>query len=364
MDDLVRQTFISFKKFNLKTDRKNIEENDMIGQFGKVNINKTLVDLNIKVANHNKFLKSYMKIEESIKTDKKIAKIEDDKYKYCVIKRDNDDVRVDNLIKKKLKEKSNKHLLVSELKENFTTISNDTLNSSNKNQVKSNANKNLTLNQQKFNQISYQNLINDFNINQSKVEYYNTITNYKSFKKRVKSTSCTLNEFKKKLKTIENENCLSSTNFLKKDSTNYASNRHSIRSIHSKYNLEEAVKTKSVGNSPFTSTNFNTIQARENLKSQQYQNFTRTEQNYLKTIYDKPMIFKDAQNKTYKINQNDFDILNQNKIIENSDLIEFKLLKTKKKLWFYKGVIECIYPKVMKDKTDFLKQKNKIKSFK
>lgn len=93
----------------------------------------------------------------------------------------------------------------------------------------------------------------------------------------------------------------------------------------------------------------------ENNNKQSNKSYTKREINYLKTIYDKPMTFRDSKNKNYKFSQNDFEVLNENKIIENSDLVEYKVLKTQRKVWFMKGILECIYPNLMKNRTELIK---------
>lgn len=75
----------------------------------------------------------------------------------------------------------------------------------------------------------------------------------------------------------------------------------------------------------------------------------------IKSIFNKPMVFRDKNSKLYRLDFKDYEKLIDDDVLKKSELVDLKVLNTQKKTLFVKNVIDNIYPKVMKMRTHYIK---------
>lgn len=75
----------------------------------------------------------------------------------------------------------------------------------------------------------------------------------------------------------------------------------------------------------------------------------------IKSIFNKPTIFRDKNSKIYRLDFYDYQKLLDDDVLKKSELVDLKVLNTQKKAMFVKNVIDNIYPKVMKMRTNNIK---------
>jgi len=136
-------------------------------------------------------------------------------------------------------------------------------------------------------------------------------------------------------------------------------------------NNDKKIKIQNIPYSKVTITDFieriRKHNDNSNLKEEQISHFARksTDKTYnvinkndvkmYKDIFDRPIIFKDSNNKEFKLSDKEYDIIYDNKLADNIEQDENKLLITNKKSWLVKGIIDHVYPKVMIIRTNLVR---------
>lgn len=83
---------------------------------------------------------------------------------------------------------------------------------------------------------------------------------------------------------------------------------------------------------------------------------SRSDFNMYKSIFERPIIFKDNSNREFKLSETEYNQIEKADLLENCEKEENKMLITMKKSWLIRGVIDQLYPQIMALRTSLIRK--------